>query len=353
MLDILRWAALVIAGFSIICTILPMFPTSIWWIRDMGFPRIQLSVLLLSSAVTLFIFARDDKVKLGIGIVALLCCIWQIYQIFPYTTIASVETRMAEMAEGDRRVKIMVANVLMSNRSVERLLEIVSETDPDILLAVETDQWWVGEIGGALREKYPYQVRQPQDNTYGMILCSRLELIDPQTRFLVENDIPSIIADVRLHSNKIISIYALHPRPPIPGNNTEERDAELLIAAKMVKKNDKPSIVFGDLNDVAWSQTTSMFQKISGALDPRKGRGTFSTFHADYFMLRYPLDHIFHTPEFRLVSIERLPSFGSDHFPISAEFSYEPEGRGEHKIPEADVEEVEEAEETIDEGLEK
>ncbi|HJV10212.1 MAG TPA: endonuclease, partial [Burkholderiales bacterium] len=62
-----------------------------------------------------------------------------------------------------------------------------------------------------------------------------------------------------------------------------------------------------------------------GLLDPRVGRGFYHTFHARYPVLRYPLDHCFHTKHFRLVRFKRLRKFGSDHFPVSIELSHEPE----------------------------
>ncbi|MBP6274231.1 MAG: endonuclease, partial [Acinetobacter sp.] len=41
-----------------------------------------------------------------------------------------------------------------------------------------------------------------------------------------------------------------------------------------------------------------------------------NTFHADYPLLRWSLDHIFHSTDFGLVEMKRLPHIGSDHFPI-------------------------------------
>lgn len=352
-IDVLVWAAIVVALFGIICTLLPIIPTTLWWIRDMDFPRVQLTVLLACAIVPLLLFGRDETWKIAVGVVAILCALYQVVKIFPYTSLHDTQSKMATRDDRDLHVRIMNSNVLMSNRNAAGLFHIIDDVDPDIFLALETDQWWTDEIKHELAKSHPYQIAQPLDNTYGIILCSRYELIDPRVHYFVEDTIPSIITQVKLPSGDIVDLYCIHPRPPLPGEDTEERDAELLVVAKMVKEMGRPAIVFGDLNDVAWSHTTHLFQKISGMLDPRIGRGTYSTFHADHFFLRYPLDHIFHTREFRLVMLQRLPAYGSDHFPITAELSYEPEKKHHQEKPEAEPEEYEEAEEKIEEGVEE
>ena len=77
-----------------------------------------------------------------------------------------------------------------------------------------------------------------------------------------------------------------------------------------------PRIVMGDLNDVAWSHTSRLFRKVAGVRDPRVGRGPYPTFPAGLPLLAWPLDHIFVTPHFRLLSIDRLGDIGSDHWPM-------------------------------------
>jgi endonuclease/exonuclease/phosphatase (EEP) superfamily protein YafD len=247
----------------------------------------------------------------------------------------------------------MVSNVLQPNRSSARLVSIVKDYDPDILVAVETDRWWTTILTEELGDRYPYIVSESIDNTYGITLMSKLELIGPEVGYLVVDTVPSILTNVRLPNGEVFRLYSVHPLPPLPGIDTEERDAELLIVAKMVKKRNDASIVLGDLNDVAWSETTTEFQEISSMLDPRRGRGMFNTFHADHCWLRYPLDHIFHTDHFRLVSMDRLPAWGSDHFPIGAELSYEPENQHEQNAPDAESEDHREAVEKIEEGVRK
>jgi endonuclease/exonuclease/phosphatase (EEP) superfamily protein YafD len=118
-----------------------------------------------------------------------------------------------------------------------------------------------------------------------------------------------------------VKIHILHPRPPAPGENyhSTERDVELLVLAQHLQGSTSPLIVSGDLNDVAWSRTTRLFRRVSGLLDIRVGRGMFNTFHAEFPVFRWPLDHIFVSGHFKVKRIERLPYIGSDHFPVLAQ----------------------------------
>jgi endonuclease/exonuclease/phosphatase (EEP) superfamily protein YafD len=226
---------------------------------------------------------------------------------------------------------------------------MVRDRDPDLMLFVETDDWWQAQLD-ALEATHPYTVKCPKDNLYGMHLYSRLELVEPKLRFVVEPDVPSMHARVRLRSGDCIDLHCVHPRPPAPteASTSIERDAELLLVAKTVEAARRAAIVIGDLNDVAWSATTRLFQKISGMLDPRVGRGMFSTFHAKHFWLRWPLDHIFISPEFTVVSLARLGNFGSDHFPIHAQLCYSPPATAVQEAPEADAGDHQVAEEKVE-----
>jgi endonuclease/exonuclease/phosphatase (EEP) superfamily protein YafD len=85
-----------------------------------------------------------------------------------------------------------------------------------------------------------------------------------------------------------------------------------------------PCIVAGDINDVPWSRNTRLFCSVSGLLDPRIGRGPLPTFPVNFSLLRFPLDHVFLSPEFRLIDFRRGPDLGSDHYPVFLKVSFEP-----------------------------
>jgi endonuclease/exonuclease/phosphatase (EEP) superfamily protein YafD len=129
------------------------------------------------------------------------------------------------------------------------------------------------------------------------------------------------------------------------------RDAELLkVARRIGDRAPRPTVVAGDLNDVAWSYTTSLFLKESGLLDPRIGRGFFNSFDATKPFFRFPLDHVFHSNHFRLVELRRLDKVGSDHFPMFLALSHEPEAVAEQEEPEATPADDMQAEEMIARG---
>jgi hypothetical protein len=106
-------------------------------------------------------------------------------------------------------------------------------------------------------------------------------------------------------------------------------------------------IVSGDFNDVAWSQTTDLFVQLSGLLDPRRGRGIFSTFHAQWPLFRFPLDHVFHSNHFKLVDLQCLDNAGSDHFPVCVELHFERRAPREQPEPEPSAADVQEAREKV------
>ncbi|MCO4755335.1 MAG: endonuclease/exonuclease/phosphatase family protein, partial [Bacteriovoracaceae bacterium] len=225
----------------------------------------------------------------------------------------------------DRRVTILTSNVLTPNRNSDALIKLVRSYTPDVLVTLETDQWWEDKLN-VLESDMPYSVKCPLGNLYGMHVFSRLPLDEKEISYLVEKDVPSIHVLVNLRSGDKVRMHFLHPAPPSPSENPEstERDAELVIVGRSVAECEQPVIVTGDLNDVAWSATTRLFRKLSGLLDPRVGRGMFNTFHAKYPLLRWPLDHLFHSRHFTVKSIKRLPSIGSDHFPLLTTLVYEP-----------------------------
>lgn len=351
----LKTVLVVLALLVVIATALPLLRFDQWWIRAFDFPRAQISIIGIVLLVLYFCFWDTRKIYETIVLGLLVLAVgYQAVKIFPYTVMMPKQVLAAESVTNDARLSLLVANVLMDNRKSEAFLEVVRRYDPDVILTLETDQWWE-EALRTLEEAYPHTLKKPQDNAYGMLVHSRLEIIDPEIRFLMKDSIPSMHMQVVLPSDDRVFMHLVHPNPPNPKYATEttERDAELLIVGREVEKNDKPAVVAGDFNDVAWSYTTNLFQKASGLLDPRIGRGMYSTFNAKNPLLRWPLDHVYHTEHFKLVRLEVGPAWGSDHFPVFIELSLEAEAEAEQKEPNTNRSEEKEVDQKIEDGKNK
>ncbi|KAA9345846.1 endonuclease/exonuclease/phosphatase family protein [Adhaeribacter soli] len=335
---------------TIVATAVPLAPYGFWWIRIFDFPRLQIIALgMVCLSGYIYFNGEHSTFHLMLESTLVACILYQSWRIFPYTVFSRYVVLRAEKNEEANQISIVVTNVLMTNRNYAACLNMLRKADPDVILAVETDEQWQANLK-ELESDYPYTVFKPLNNTYGMLLYSRLKLIDPKILFLLEDDVPSVHTGIELKSGVQVAFHGLHPKPPAPqeAKSSVPRDAELILVGFDIKKKPGPTIVAGDLNDVAWSHTSKLFRLNSGLLDPRIGRGLYSTFNSKYPILRWPLDHVFHTRDFRLVSLKRLEHIDSDHFPICIKLSYEPEIKNEQEKPTATVAEKEEAIEKLE-----
>ena len=344
----------ILAFLAIALTVLPFLRHTVWWIRIGEFPRLQIAAVCVAVLMFLPFLAAPFEIFEIIFLLSVAACLgYQLYCFVKYLPFYPKQVEGSRVPLSQNIIRLLYCNVLIENRETKKLLRLIEKVSPDLVLLAEVNEYWT-EAVAELEKKYPFFIKCPLDNAYGIALYSRLKLENLELKFLVEDDIPSIHTQVVLPSGKTVNLYCLHPRPPMPMENVRslERDAELLMVGRMIDKIDEPTIVAGDLNDVAWSRTTTLFQKISGLLDPRVGRGLYPTFPVAYPLFRCPLDHVFHSNHFRLVELERLKSVDSDHFPMFISLLLETTAEHTQEEPEAEVEEKQEADEMIEESFE-
>lgn len=325
----LRTAALVTgltAGSILIVLTLAslLYETGHWWLQVLNFPRLFGAVALGVCAVLFFLGKPRWGWPAGLFIAGLTAAIFiNCAIIFPYTPLGPKALPSFELDEASAGsdFSIVVANVYMRNRDAEDLIEGIGENNPDAVLVLETDSWWVRVLDGALLQRYPYRMAWPADNTYGMALYSRLPLIDTQTVFLNYPDVPSFRAMVTLPGGVPFHLYAVHPVPPRPtgpgpeNQSSQKKEVALERLAEQIAAGPGPLVVAGDFNDVGWSHNMQRFAKSAGLADARCGRGLYSTYNANWIVMRWPLDYVFASSQWRVGEVERLERFGSDHFP--------------------------------------
>lgn len=337
----------------VVVALLPWLRTYRWWVRVWDFPRVQIAVALAAvAAAYVWLYGWGDGWPTAFLLALLAGLASELFHIRRFTPLWPKQALGTREPSPRHSFSLLISNVRMENTAYARFLKLVRENDPDLLLVNEPDERWARYLAHELNPRYPHRIECPLPNTYGMLLYSKFQLLNPRVRYLVEQDVPSFRATVAMPAGHTFELFTVHPQPPQFQRNTDTREAELLQVAREVTTTPRPSIVVGDLNDVAWSRSTNLFRNVSGLLDPRIGRGFYNTYNAFIPLFRYSLDHIFYSPAFRLIRLKKLPAFGSDHFPIIIRLTYEPTAADEHEIPDPEPEEVAESHEAIRDGLE-
>lgn len=326
-----------------------------WIFRVFEYPRLQKLLLMILCMIGLLLY-WDVLEKGHLALLGLLAgfSVYYCTRIFPYSKFWPKEIRRIVPSQEGADLRIFAANVLQDNQAYDRMLQQIKETDPDIIFLLETNKAWAAAMQ-ELSATHPYTLLEPLENTYGLLFFSRLKLRSGRIMYRVKDDIPSVEAIVELGNGQAVQLWGVHPEPPVPGENlfATAKDKELMKIALLARECKLPCIVFGDLNDVAWSHTTKLFRKTSGLLDPRIGRGFYSTFSAHHWWVRFPLDYIFCSTDFGLVQMRRMPPNGSDHFATLVHLVYEPRLENQQAAPEASTNDLDEAKDMASQPLEK
>ncbi|WP_372723230.1 endonuclease/exonuclease/phosphatase family protein [Novipirellula sp.] len=336
---------LVWCGLLFITAVIPLFPVDWWWVRIGDYPRLQLLCIYVVTLMVIAVFRRQSMAKWIAGMLVV-CCFIQLFWIFPYLPFAPKSVQSARSHDPAARLRIVSMNVLQENQNATAVLTIVRREKPEVLVLCEVNERWMNDLA-ELDQWFSFSKKHPLENRYGIGLWTNLDVESCRVRSMVKKSIPSIDATLRLRNGQSVRLFAVHPNPPRPGESTTKRDAELVMVGREVA-DEKSAIVLGDLNDVGWSRTTDLFQEVSGLLDPREGRGFFSTFDATSWFMRYPLDYTFHSDDFRVVEIKTLEFIGSDHFPLMIELSHEPAAELQQEAPELDAGDKEDADQAVD-----
>ncbi len=311
-----------------------------WLVRMFDFPAKQMAITQVMLTALLMLLAQSTSFQYSpwLLLLANMPTLILFYNIYPYTVLHRKDLENA-MGSYDKSIRILSANVYMYNSNYQRLIHQIRKYEPDCVLLLETDLDWLKGMK-EIEADFPYRLKYPLGNTYGLLFYSKYKLLEPQVRFMLKSDIPSIKTRLELAPGLTTWFYGVHPEPPSPteSDSSEPRDIELLMLAREIRKLDDPVIFAGDFNDVAWSHTTRLFRRYSGLLDPRVGRGSFSTFHVKYPLCRWPLDHCFLSSHFKVNEMRVLPTIGSDHFPMLIDISLDKDHN--HRTPAAKPEDV-------------
>jgi endonuclease/exonuclease/phosphatase (EEP) superfamily protein YafD len=215
-------------------------------------------------------------------------------------------------------VKFFVSNVYFRNHRYGKLLRLIDREQPDVVGLVEVNSGWIRKFA-RLRALYPYHFEIPDEAAIGLALYSKLPLTHARMLRGGDAGTPAIAATMATADGEIEIILA-HPLSPIDTEHVRRRNAQLHALGDYVGGLDRPVVVAGDLNATMWNRNYREFAERGGLHNARAGHGVGPTWPS-VWPLGVPIDHILATESVRFRNFRVLEGIGSDHLPVSAEFS--------------------------------
>lgn len=322
---------------SILCALasfLPFLDFKHWFFRIFDFVRLQLLTLLVVLFIT-GLFFRNGSLFLGTltQVLLLMAIAYQLFIIWPYLPFRKQSKGVPEKA-----ITLISVNVLQKNTDYQKLIGLVKQIQPDILLTMESNLEWEKALS-EIESDFTFSHKMPKENRYGMHLYSRLKVKSCQGHYLISNEHPSIEASLVDKNGTDFTFWGIHPPPPSPTEKptSKQKDAELIKVAQLVREKKMPILVSGDFNNVCWSKSSKLFSKVSKLKDARLGKGFYSTFPVKPKLFRFPIDLLFHSRDMEVHQIKTLPAIGSDHLPLFATFTITDSGHKTIKPMEPEI----------------
>jgi endonuclease/exonuclease/phosphatase (EEP) superfamily protein YafD len=218
-------------------------------------------------------------------------------------------------------LKVLSVNVSYRQFLARRLLEIVREADPDVVVVQELTPH-AERVLADLDTLFPHYRKFPADRQYGIGLWSKHELESGATIAL--GRVPAIEARVRGPTGSF-TVIGVHLSAPVTRRRAAARNQQLVELAQRSNAVEGPLLVAGDFNVTPYSPYYAEWLEATGLTDTRRGRTLSPSWPTMLRLLGIPIDHVAVNDDFTIVSHRRLPNFESDHYGALAEVALRPE----------------------------
>jgi endonuclease/exonuclease/phosphatase (EEP) superfamily protein YafD len=243
--------------------------------------------------------------------IAVFCAVFNLAYLGPYY----LSFKQPQMQSARAQLRLMHANVLMTNQNYRVLLDAVNEANADVVVLQELTEEW-RENTQVLTEKYPFFELAPRPGGSGMGLFSRYPLADVQTLTLDTSGHLALMARANV-GGASVTILALHPPTPISPARFANRNLQFKEAASLLRAVDGPRILIGDLNTTMWSPYFEDLEHNTGLRDARLGFGLKPSWPMPLpGFMRLPIDHCLVSNEVVVEGIRTGRRIGSDHRPL-------------------------------------
>ena len=308
---------LITAAALLILVTITSFLGSWWWLFDLAAHfRIQLATA--SFVVLVAALILRSCIPIGMGVVALLA------NLVPLASYWPSVGRAYGALEPDLRV--MTLNLHGSETNPESFGALVNAEDPDIILLTELPEdrhRFLAPVG----IRYPYIIDSFRGSPFDTVLLSRWKPEAWSVDRSVAPFLPVLTAQLcsQRDERRCLTIVGLHAARPF-GNGARLQQAQLRLASDAVKAASKKNVVvMGDLNLTPWSATFRGFTQDAGLSAHPHQRGLETTWLSRFPLFGLAIDHVLTSPDIQLIESEIGGDVGSDHWPVIATITLDPQ----------------------------
>jgi endonuclease/exonuclease/phosphatase (EEP) superfamily protein YafD len=242
-------------------------------------------------------------------VLCLFCVSLNVVDILPWYLPA------AQTASG-HPLRVMVSNVLTSNKRYGDFLRYVQQEQPAVLVAMEINDEWQKQLQ-ALKPILPYSIAVPSSDNFGIALFSKYPLEQAKIKNWGAGAyvVPSLQANITIGLTPL-TLIATHPLPPLKPDYFMFRNQQMREIADQVNRLGNSAIVMGDLNMSMWSPYFRQFTQATKLHSSRQGFGVQPSWPVDSPLLQIPIDHCLVSSKIRVVNNRLGANIGSDHYPL-------------------------------------
>ncbi len=305
-----QWVVLLTAVISVL-TLISFLADYSFVFNTASHFRLQFA-LGAGCCLLIFVYLRQ-KTGVGIALATLIINVWPVLFLYlPHQQTVSA---------ADESVKILLMNVLSSNRDTEAVAEEIGRFEPDVIVLEEITPFWFSALRD-LSSEYPHQIHEVREDNFGIWVLSQQPLSDKYILHSGPAQLPTATF-IYTHQGKSLRVIATHPMSPGSPRGVQWRDKQLQEITERFRTEKDLLLVVGDLNTTAFAP---IFGQLTDRLDLRDSRLGFGLQHSwpawsiNPFMIT--LDHCLVSAEVYVAERTVGSYVGSDHLPVFVEIAF-------------------------------
>ncbi len=222
---------------------------------------------------------------------------------------------------GDLRV--LGFNIFKINKNYSDIVSVIRESDADIVVLQEAQYHLLQNAKNALSVTYPFYYPNKGRISHSMgIILSKHPITSVKT-IEIPGTKKSITEAYISYNNQSIRVINYHAKSPKSKERMSARNYDALRLSEYIRRSadeSVPFIIAGDFNNVPWHRTMKAFKKQAALtyIPLYEAVGTWPEWLPPF--IRVPIDHIYFNGRLFLLEYGALPSAGSDHIPVYADF---------------------------------